>query len=113
MSEQITSSSLTLAERMVQAGSEIIRLHTDLPLELCHHILDKSLRKAGPEFGVVPYQTDDVPIALRFSFVKRAFHYVAQDLANRGIESSAVGYVESDLDAFYRGVRGIPPADGN
>lgn len=102
--EEIQTADLTA--RMFQAGSEILAMHTGLSKDEAHALLITAARRVLPEFGLRGWPVG-LPLETRYRFVKRTQDFIGEELQSRGFSAQTAGQVIHDLDAFYRGVRGI------
>ena len=96
-----------LDERLVQVGAEIIQLHSGLALATCRHMVEKNARASLGALGLTAFPGADDPIALKYNLVKDVIARLGNDLIERGVSDVVAAQVRHDLDAFYRGIRGI------
>lgn len=95
------------AARLLQVGAEIIALHTKLPLNLCNHLIETCLRKAMIARGYTALPGQETPLHERYAFAQTVIRQLGNELAARKIDAELIALLQNDLDAFYRGVRGI------
>lgn len=102
--EEIQTEDLTT--RLFVAGAEILAMHTGLSRDEAHALIISAGRQVLPEFGLAGWPVG-LPIEVRYRFVKRTLGFIGIELRARNFPPQVVNQVTHDLDAFYRGVRGI------
>lgn len=102
--EEIHTEDLT--SRLFQAGSEILAMNTGLTKDEAHALIVTAARRVLPEFGLRAWPVG-LPLETRYRFVQRTQAFIGEELRARGFSAQTAGQVIHDLDAFYRGVRGI------
>lgn len=102
--EQLYTEDLT--HRLFTAGSEILAMHAGLTRDESHALIITAARQALPEFGLTAWPVG-LPLDVRYRFVKRTLDFIGAELRARNIAPHVINQVIHDLDAFYRGVRGI------
>lgn len=102
---------LTLGYKLIDAGAEVIAMFTRLPREICRDIMHASTFRAINEAGLREMPGEETPLEVRYRIVLRSTVLVAEDLERRRISPQIAARVRDELDAFYRGVRGIAPPE--
>lgn len=102
---------MTLGYKLIDAGSEVIALYTALQREICRDIMHAATFRAIHEAGLQGMPGDETPLEVRYAIVRRSTALVAEELVRRRVEPAVAERVRGELDAFYRGVRGIGPSE--
>lgn len=98
---------MTLGYKLIDAGSEVIAMYTGLAREICRDIMHAATFRAINEAGLAGMPGEETPLPVRYAIVQRSTALVAEELERRRISPAISGRVRDELNAFYRGVRGI------
>lgn len=98
---------MTLGFKLIEAGAKVIGLYTRLPAEICRDIMHAATYKAINEAGLREMPGEETPLDVRYAVVRRSTELVAAELERRRVPSETAAKVREELNAFYRGVRGI------
>lgn len=96
-----------LLTRLLTAGSEILAMNTGLSKEAAFSAIVAAARQAFPSFGLQGFPGSELPLEVRYRLVKQTLEILGADLRGRDFPPQVVNHALHDLDAFYRGVRGI------
>jgi hypothetical protein len=111
MAKQESTPFISMTERITNAASEIVAMHTRLPLEEARFLCDKAGRLSARELGLPGFPGEETPLEVKYAFARYALELLVAELEARRFDRQVIKEMREDIDTFYRNVRRIPPHD--
>lgn len=98
---------VTLGYKLIDAGGEIIAMFTGRSRQASRDLMHAATFRVLAEAGLREMPGDETPLETRYQLVRASIDRVAQELERLHVPREKIDRVSAELDAFYRGVRGI------
>ncbi len=102
-----SSNGITFAERLVEAGGEIIAMESGLGIAESRAMLLRGSIQGSRMHGLAGLPSPETPLEIRYAIIGTTLGLLDAELALRDIAPPVREKISRELDAFYRRIRGM------